>query len=87
LRSVRVAATYEKVGLTPRYSRTLYLSIFEQPPIVVIPASERESSNSKDTNTIEENKTDISRPNSFLFLEEAIEYLYKNTKRNPKNNS
>jgi len=31
LRSVRVAATYEKVGLTPRYSRALHLSIFEQP--------------------------------------------------------
>jgi hypothetical protein len=32
LRSVRVAATYEKVGLTPRYSRALHLSIFEQSP-------------------------------------------------------
>jgi hypothetical protein len=32
LRSVRVAATYEKVGLTPRYLRALHLSIFEQPP-------------------------------------------------------
>jgi hypothetical protein len=31
LRSVRVAATYEKVGLTPRYSRALHLNIFEQP--------------------------------------------------------
>jgi hypothetical protein len=36
LRSVRVAATYEKVGLTPRYSRALHLSIFEQPLKVVI---------------------------------------------------
>jgi hypothetical protein len=31
LRSVRVAATYEKVGLTPRCSRASHLSIFEQP--------------------------------------------------------
>jgi hypothetical protein len=31
LRSVRVAATYEKVGLTPRYSRALHLNVFEQP--------------------------------------------------------
>jgi hypothetical protein len=31
LRSVHVAATYEKVGLTPRYSRAWHLSIFEQP--------------------------------------------------------
>jgi hypothetical protein len=31
LRFVRIVATYEKVGLTPRYSRALHLSIFEQP--------------------------------------------------------
>jgi hypothetical protein len=31
LRSVRVAATYEKAGLTPRYSRAWHLNIFEQP--------------------------------------------------------
>jgi hypothetical protein len=31
LRSVRIAATYGKVGLTPRYSRALHLNIFEQP--------------------------------------------------------
>lgn len=30
LRSVRVAATCEKVGLTPRYSRALHLNLFEQ---------------------------------------------------------
>jgi hypothetical protein len=31
LRSVRIAATYAKVGLAPRYSRALHLNIFEQP--------------------------------------------------------
>jgi hypothetical protein len=30
LRSVRVVATYEKVGLTPRYLRALHMGIFEQ---------------------------------------------------------
>jgi len=36
LRSVRVVATYEKVGLTPRYSRVLHLSIFEQPLVLFV---------------------------------------------------
>jgi len=56
----------QKIRLTPQGSGALHLSIFEQSSIVVIPASGRESSNSRRINTID-GQTDISKPD-LVFL-------------------
>jgi hypothetical protein len=56
LRSVRVVATYEKVGLTPRYSCALHLSIFEQPQKLSFPCEHGRDKGIQETEDIFENQ-------------------------------